>query len=258
MIDAHCHLTDEQFAQDIDAVLARADAAGVVAMVCAGADIESSRAAVHLAGQRLNVYAVVGIHPEHAATVVSGAIGTIRDLAQQHKVVGIGEIGLDFHYADGAPREVQERNLVAHLDLAEELDLPVVIHDRDAHDELMAILRKRDGKSRGVLHCFSGDLEMAHQAIDLGYFISFAGNLTFQNTRQLCNIAAAVPLEKVMIETDAPYLAPAPNRGKRNEPANVKQVAQKIAQLKSVPFDVVQATTRRNSEFLFRLNERIV
>ena len=264
LIDSHCHLTDAQFADDLDAVLARANTAGVVAMVCAGADIASSRAAVRLAEQHASVYAVVGIHPEHAASFSTDAIKSIRDLASHPKVVGIGEIGLDFHYADGAPRDVQEKNFIAHLDLAEELGLPAVIHDRDAHDALMEILRKRGDKSRGILHCFSGDLAMAQEAIELGYYISFAGNLTFQNARQLHEIAAVVPLERVVIETDAPYLAPMPNRGKRNEPAYVARVAEKIAQLKNLPLDVVQETTTRNSVRQFaklplqNLNERIV
>lgn len=258
LIDSHCHLADAQFANDLDAVLARSNTAGVVAMVCAGADIVSSRAAVRLAEQYDSVYAVVGIHPEYAASFNANALKTLRDLAAHPRVVGIGEIGLDFHYADGAPRDAQEKNFVAHLDLANELGLPVVIHDRDAHDALMNILRTRSGKSRGILHCFSGDLAMANEAIDLGYCISFAGNLTFANARQLREIAAAVPLERIVIETDAPYLAPVPHRGKRNEPAYVARVAEKIAEIKNLSLDVVQETTTRNSEMIFRLTERIV
>jgi TatD DNase family protein len=156
---------------------------------------------------------------------------------------------LDFHYADGAPRAVQEQNFIAHLELAEELGLPVVIHDRDAHEALMDILRGRGARSesRGILHCFSGDLAMANEAIDLGFSISFAGNLTFANARQLHDIAAAVPLERIVIETDAPYLAPMPNRGKRNEPAYVARVAEKIGELKNLPLEIVQATTTRNA-----------
>lgn len=262
MIDSHCHLTDAQFTDDLDAVILRSKTAGVVAMVCAGVDVESSRAVVQLAERFESVYAVVGIHPEHADTFDADAIESIRDLAQKNKVVGIGEIGLDFHYP-GAPRQqAQEKNLTGHLDLADELGLPVVIHDRDAHDALMAILRSRGdsriAQPRGILHCFSGDLAMAHKAIDLGYYISFAGNLTFANARQLHEIAAVLPLQRIVIETDAPYLAPMPDRGKRNEPAYVARVAEKIAVLKELPLAAVQAATARNSETLFRLNERIV
>jgi TatD DNase family protein len=258
LVDSHCHLTDAQFDADRDAVVQRATSAGVVAMVCAGADVESSRAAVRLAEQYASVYAVVGIHPEHAQEFNDDVLKTIRELAQHRQVVGIGEIGLDFHYADAAPREAQEKNFIAQLDLAQELGLPVVIHDRDAHDALMEILRKRGNKSRGILHCFSGDLPMAREAIDLGYFVSFAGNLTFQNARQLREIVAAAPLDRVVIETDAPYLAPMPHRGKRNEPAYVARVAEKIAEIKNLPLQTVQDTTMRNSEIIFRLTERIV
>jgi len=262
LIDSHCHLADAQFADDVDAVLARSNTAGVVAMVCAGADIASSRAAVRIAEQSESVYAVVGIHPEHADSFSTDAIKTIGDLAAHPRVVGVGEIGLDFHYADAAPRETQEENFIAHLDLAEELGLPVVIHDRDAHDALMTILRGRGdsriAQRRGILHCFSGDLAMANEAIDLGYFISFAGNLTFQNAQPLREIAAAVPLERIVIETDAPYLAPMPYRGKRNEPAYVARVAEKIAELKNLPLEMVQATTTRNSEIIFGINARVL
>ncbi|MBI4789355.1 MAG: TatD family hydrolase [Chloroflexi bacterium] len=249
LVDAHCHLDDEQFGDDLDAVVARAVDAGVVAIVTAGGDVASSQVAVALAEKYEQVYAAVGIHPHHAASFGETALKEIRALAQHRKVVAIGEIGLDFHYADGAPREVQERNLIAHLDLAEELGKPVVIHDRDAHRAVMDILRQRNGKPRGMLHCFSGDLEMARQAIDLGYLISFAGNVTFSNARQLQAIARAITLDRILIETDAPYLSP--KRGRRNEPANVAEVAAKIAELMGVEESVVATTTAQNSKRLF-------
>ena len=258
-IDAHCHLDDEQFAHDpstgsgqaLDAVIARATDAGVTAIITAGADAASSRAAVSLAQKYAIVYAAVGIHPHHAESFDDAALAEIRTLAQQRQVVAIGEIGLDFHYADGAPRAAQERCLLAQLDLAEELGKPVVIHDRDAHREIGEIILRRNGKPRGILHCFSGDLAMARQAIALGYYISFAGSVTFQNAPRLQEIARALPLERIVVETDAPYLSP--QRGRRNEPANVVHIVTKIAEIRNINPDVVAVATTRNSETLFAL-----
>jgi TatD DNase family protein len=253
LVDAHCHLGDEQFAADLDAVIARAQDAGVSAIITAGVDVESSHAAVALAERFAIVYAVVGIHPEHAIAFDDASHEAIRQLALHRKVVGIGEIGLDFREAwqNNPPRETQERALVAQLDLAAELGKPVVIHDRNAHEELMAILGRRNGNPLGILHCFSGDLAMARQAIDLGFLISFAGNVTFKNAKPLQDIAKALPLDRITIETDAPYLSPL--RGRRNEPANVARVAEKIAELVNVESSVVSQATTRNSERLFVL-----
>lgn len=255
LVDAHCHLGDEQFTNDIDAVIARAQDAGVTAIITAGADVESSRTAVALTEQYEIVYAVVGIHPEHATTFDDASREAIRQLASHRKVVGIGEIGLDYYWQNNPSRETQERAFAAQLDLATELGKPVVIHDRNAHAELMAILRRgvllNVPTARGILHCFSGDLATARQAIDLGFLISFAGNVTFKNAKQLQEIAQALPLECVTLETDAPYLSPW--RGKRNEPANVARVAEKIAELKKVESSVVQQATTQNSERLFGL-----
>lgn len=250
-IDAHCHLEDDQFKDDLDAVVARAVTAGVVTMVTAGSDIATSQATVALAERFPAVYATVGIHPHHAAAFSQTTLHAIRALSQRRKVVAIGEIGLDLHYPDSAPREIQEKSFVAQLDLAQELDKPVVIHDRDAHAPVMAILEARRGKLRGMLHCFSGSLEMARRAVDLGYYISFAGNVTFSNARELHVVAAALPLERILIETDSPYLSP--RRGRRNEPANVIAVAAKIAELQKVDPSVVQEAAAHNSRMLFRL-----
>ena len=254
MIDAHCHLDDEAFAPDLDAVIARAADAGVSAIITAGADVASSCAAVALAERYPIVYAVVGIHPHHAETFDDQNFAAIRELATRRKVVGIGEIGLDFHYADGAPRDLQEKIFCAQLDLAAELGKPVVIHDRDAHAAVMDILRRREGKLCGILHCFSGDLAMAREAIDLGYRISFAGSVTFKNAPRLRALAAALPLASLVAETDAPYLSP--RRGKRNEPANVARVAAKIAELKNVETALVAQTMTQNCKALFGLSIR--
>ncbi len=260
LVDAHCHLEEEAFAKDLDAVLERAAEAGVTAIVTAGADVASSRIAVALAEKYANVFAAVGIHPHHAACFDQVALNEIRSLAQNEKVVAIGEIGLDFHYADGAPAEVQSRNLLAHLDLAAELGKPVVLHDRDAHRELLEILKQRPtasarpvGTMMGMLHCFSGDLTMARQAVELGYMISFAGNLTFPKAQRLRQVAQELPLDHVLVETDAPYLAPQPRRGHRNEPAYVVYVAAELAAVLGVEASVVAQETRQNSQTLFHL-----
>lgn len=251
-IDSHCHLDDEQFAGDLSAVIERATQAGVHAMITAGVDVASSRAVVALAERSTQVYAVVGIHPQHADTLNDATRAAIRELASHPKVVGIGEIGLDFREAgeQNPPREIQIKNFVAQLDLAAELGKPVVIHNRNANDALMEILQQRK-TARGILHCFAGDLAMAYQAIELGYLISFAGNVTFKNAKPLQSIAQALPPEKIVLETDAPYLSPW--RGKRNEPANVARVAAKIAELKNIETELIAHTTTRNSARLFGL-----
>ncbi len=250
MIDVHCHLDDAQFANDLDAVIERANAAGVDTIITAGADVATSRAAVALAENYPNVFVVVGIHPQAAHTFDENSFAEICELATHDQVVGIGEIGLDFYWQENPAREIQEQNFVAHLELAAELNKPVVIHDRDAHAELMAILAQRR-ELRGILHCFSGDLAMAEQAIDLGYLISFAGNVTFKNAQRLQDIARVLPLDKMVIETDAPYLSPL--RGRRNESANVVRVAEKIAQIKNMELVSVAQTTAQNSRTLFGL-----
>ncbi len=249
-IDAHCHLDDEQFADDLDAVIERATQAGVQAIITAGVDVESSRRVVALAEKYEIVYAVVGIHPQHANTSNNKTLTAIRELASQRKVVGLGEIGLDFYWSNNPPYETQTRNFVAQLELAAELGKPVVIHNRNADDALMEILRQRK-TPRGILHCFSGDLSMAREAINLGFLISFAGNVTFKNAKQLQAIAQALPLDKIIIETDAPYLSPV--RGKRNESANVARVAEKIAEVKNIAAAMVAQTTTQNSMRLFGL-----
>jgi len=232
-------------------VIARAASAGVTALITAGVDGATSRAAVARADKYASVYAVVGIHPHHAAALDDESLKALRALAAHRKVVGIGEIGLDFYWADNPPRETQARALNAQLDLAAELAKPVVIHNRAADDLLMEILRRRKGNPRGILHCYAGDLAMAREAINLGYLISFAGNVTFTNAARAQAIAKALPLECMIVETDAPYLSPL--RGKRNEPANVARVAAKIAELKSLAPAVVAQTTTHNCARLFGL-----
>ena len=253
LLDVHCHLDDERFAADRVAVLARAQAAGVGAIITAGADVASSRAAVMLAEQFAPVWAVVGVHPEHAATFDAEARRVIRELAAHPKVIGIGEIGLDFYWQDNPPRETQARVFRAQLELAAELGKPVVVHDRDAHEDVMAILRAQNGAVRGILHCFAGDLAMARAAIELGFLISFGGSVTFKNAARLQAIAAALPLSACVLETDAPYLSPL--RGQRNEPAYVPLIAARLAEILHISAARVAEQTTSNARTLFGLPE---
>jgi TatD DNase family protein len=252
LIDTHAHLDSAEFKADIENVISRSLAAGVIAIVTVGTDLESSRQAVMLAQQHPSVYAAVGIHPHEAAQANPDHLTALLRLSQHEKVVAIGEIGLDF-YRNLSPTEVQKEIFIAQLELAQRAGKPVIIHDRQAHRETMSILRERAKDLRGVLHCFSGDLEMAQQAAKMGFSISLAGPVTFQNARGLHALVRELPLEDLMIETDCPYLAPHPYRGQRNEPAYVRFIATRIAALKAVPFEHVAQVTTENAKRVFSL-----
>jgi TatD DNase family protein len=260
LIDTHAHLDSHRFDADRAAILERASAAGVAALISVGADLPSSRRAVELAEEHDAIYATVGIHPHDAKKMDGETLAALRELAQRPKVVAVGEIGLDF-YRDLSPRDVQRRAFQAQLGWAAKLGKPVIIHDRDAHEEVLAILvdwarglapSPLDGRL-GVLHTFSGDLAMAERAIDLGFYISISGPVTYKNARQLPDIVQALPLNRLLVETDCPYLAPHPYRGKRNEPAHVQWVAKRIAELKNRSFEDVATATTANAQRLFDL-----
>lgn len=261
LIDTHAHLDFSKFDGDRPAVIERARAAGVDVIVNVGTDLASSRRAVDLAEQYECVYAAVGVHPHDAKRLDGAMLAQLRELAQNPKVVAVGEIGLDY-YRDLSPRDVQRRAFQAQLAWAARLGKPVIIHDRDAHDEIMDALtgwaRGLDNSPLagrpGVLHTFSGDLAMARQAIDLGFYISISGPVTYKNARQLPEIVKALPLDRLLVETDCPYLAPDPYRGKRNEPAYVRLVAERIAELKGIPLDELATTTTANARHLFGLS----
>ena len=255
LIDTHTHLDFSEFDGDRERVIERALAAGVRAIVNVGADVASSQAAVALAEAYPQVYAAVGVHPHDAKTVTKEVLGELRALASHPKVVAIGEIGLDF-YRDLSPRDQQRQAFEQQLALAREAGKPVVIHDRQAHQEVMATLHRwAEGSHKpvGVLHCFSGDLAMAQQAIELGFYISVAGPVTFENARRLRELVRQLPLEKLLVETDCPYLTPHPHRGKRNEPAYVKLVAQEVARTKGSSLEEVAHITSDNAQILFSL-----
>jgi TatD DNase family protein len=262
-IDTHAHLDFHQFDADRCAVIERARAAGVRAIVNVGADLASSRRAVELAAEHDLVYAAVGMHPHDAKKLNGAALGELRELAGHPRVVAVGEIGLDF-FRNLSPRDVQQRALQAQLAWAAKLGKPVIIHDRDAHDEVMHILadwaatlnNSHLDRRLGVLHTFSGDLAMAKQAIELGFYISISGPVTYRNARQLPDIVQALPLDRLLVETDSPYLAPHPHRGKRNEPAYVRLVAERIAALKGIDVNDLAEATTANAQHLFELEVR--
>jgi TatD DNase family protein len=257
LIDSHAHLDDPQLAPERDAVLQRAAAAGVSAVVTIGTDPASWRATLDLAAQPapLALFVAVGLHPNSALLWSDGVAAELRALAARAEVVALGEIGLDY-YRDRAPRAVQQRVLEAQLALAAELGRPIVIHNRAAHDDLLAIVAPwvtRLPDPPGVMHCFAGDLAYARRCLDLGFRISFAGPLTFRNADGLRAVARALPLDALLVETDAPYLAPVPYRGKRNEPAYVRVTAAALAAVRGEPFDRVAGATARATVRLFRL-----
>jgi len=256
LFDTHAHIDFAQFDSDRELVLERAQTAGVRWLLNPGADLASSRRAVALAEAHAGVYAAVGIHPHDAGTATPAAIEELRRLARHPKVVAIGEIGLDY-FRDLSPRTMQRAALHAQLELAVELQLPILVHDREAHTDVMAILNEYRGRlpaASGVLHAFSGDSEMATQVLDLGYDIAVGGPITFQNARRLPALLAHLPLERLLLETDCPYLAPHPYRGRRNEPAYLPLVAERLAQLLGLDVQRVTATTTDNALALFGLS----
>ncbi|QOJ36691.1 MAG: TatD family hydrolase [Nitrospira sp.] len=258
LIDTHTHLDDARYDADREAMLARAREAGVERMITIGCDLATSRAAVALAAQYDFVYASVGVHPHEVRHITDDWYDTLRQLARDsEKVVAYGEIGLDYHYNHSDP-DLQRRRFREQLQLARELRLPVIIHTREAQDDTIRILKEeRASEIGGVFHCFSGDTWLAKDAIELGFYISFSGILTFQNAAVLRDIAKTVPADRLLIETDCPYLTPVPHRGKRNEPAYVRQVAERLTMLtpNGVPTTVeaIARLTGDNARRLFRI-----
>ena len=263
LIDTHAHLDLAQFDADRAAVLERARDAGVAAIVTVGVDLASSRRAVALAAENRDILASVGVHPHDASTLGGEMLGELRKLSEQPGVVAVGEIGLDY-YRDRSPRDVQRRAFQAQLAWAARLGKPVIIHDRDAHDDVLRMLQDWAAGLAGgalagrlgVLHTFSGDPAMAERAIALGFYVGFSGPVTYQNARQLPRVVQAVPLDRIVVETDCPFLPPHPHRGKRNEPSYVRLVAERVAELKGISFDELSVATTANARWLFRLDDR--
>jgi len=257
LVDSHCHVAEPEFDGDRDAVLARASAAGVSTLLCVGATgpVASNAAAVALAGRRAGVAiaVAVGIHPHHADSADDAAFATLEDFARRLGVVALGETGLDFHY-DHSPRPAQLDAFARSVALARRLALPLVVHVREAHREAAALLAREDaGAVGGVIHCFTGDAAEARRYLDLGFHVSVAGIVTFKNAAALRAAVRAVPADRLLVETDAPYLAPVPHRGRRNEPAHVRLVAEAVAAARGEPLAQVAEATTENARRLFRL-----
>ncbi|RMH06850.1 MAG: TatD family deoxyribonuclease [Nitrospirae bacterium] len=257
LTDSHVHLDDPRYDSDRYEVLARAADAGVTNLITIGCDLETSRAAVALAERHSHVYATVGVHPHEVKRIEASWYNEIEALAKHPKVVAYGEIGLDYHY-DHSPRDIQRCRFREQLELAHTLGLPIVIHTREAQSDTLAILQEtRAAKLGGVFHCFAGDAEFAQQALALGFSLSFSGIITFRNAEALRTLVRTVPSDRLLIETDAPYLAPVPFRGKRNEPAYVRLVAEKIAELygdhQKFTVEEIACLTTSNAKRLFRI-----
>ena len=252
LIDSHAHLDMEDFDTDRDLIIKRARQGGVNRIVTIGIDLASSRKAIEIAKKYDFIFASVGYHPHNANEADVRDLEKLKDLASEPKVVAWGEIGLDF-FRRHSPPDKQVQAFERQLDIAFELDLPVIIHDRDAHSDLLAILRKRKRLYRGVIHCFSGNYDLAMALIEMGFFISFPGTVTYKNAVDTQTTASRIPLERLLLETDCPYLAPVPFRGKRNEPFYVKHTAEKIAQLRQIELGKLEDATSANAIRLFNL-----
>lgn len=246
LFDTHAHYDDEAFDADRDTVLSTFD--GLV--IDPGCTLESSRAAVALANRHRHVYAAVGIHPENCGGFLTEHLDELRRLARQSKVVAIGEIGLDYYWAENPPREFQRQVFRAQLELALELDLPVIIHDREAHGDSLAIVKEYPAL-RGVFHCYSGSVEMAKELLDRGWYLGFDGPVTYKNARRTVEVAEMIPIDRILVETDSPYMSPVPVRGKRNDSHNVAYIVEKLAQIKGISSDEMAILTLANGKKLF-------
>lgn len=253
LIDSHAHLDASQFDADRDEVIHRARQAQVEWILTVGANLVESQKAVEIAQQYPQILAAVGVHPHDAQGVTEEVYSGLKNLSQSKKVVAIGEIGLDF-YRQLSPLEIQREVFRRQIQLARELHLPIIIHDREAHGEVIDILRsEKASEVRGILHCFSGDYQLAKDAMDMGFYISISGIVTFHNAAWLREVVKEIPLDSLLIETDCPYLAPVPKRGKRNEPAYITYTAAKIAEIKNIELEKVEEATSENFLKFFNL-----
>ena len=250
IFDTHAHYDDAQFDADREALLSAMPENGVGLILDPGCDLESSRAAIALAEQYPHIYAAVGYHPENCAPYTDADLDILRRLAQHPKVVAIGEIGLDYYWEQNPPKEFQQAVFRAQLALARELSLPVIVHDRDAHADCLAIV-KEFPEVRGVFHCYSGSVEMARELWKLGWYLGLDGPVTYKNARRTVEVAAEVPLERLLLETDSPYMAPVPKRGTRNDSRNIRCIAEKIAEIRNMTADAIIRVSAENGRCLF-------
>ena len=253
LFDTHCHIDEERFDDDRDQVLARMREGGVGGCVCVGSDMETSRRAMAFAEKTAGVYAAIGIHPHEAKYFRPEDIATLKSWFSHPKVKALGEIGLDYYY-DHSPRDIQRDVCAAQLALGYEENMPVIFHVRDAHGDMLDIMRAQGGKlPGGILHCYSGSWESAKEYLKMGFYISIAGPVTFKKAPSQWEVAQNVPLDRLLVETDSPYLAPEPMRGRRNEPAFVRHVAERIAALRGISAEELAAATTRNAKEIYRI-----
>ena len=254
LIDSHSHLEMPDFRKDLETVIQRAKESGVEYIFTVGTEKKDWMRALEIAHSNPSVYAILGVHPHHAKEIDEETYPTLRKLCRDEKVRAYGEIGLDF-YRNLSPRDVQLKRFREQIVLAKELRLPIVVHDREAHEETLEVLKsERAEECGGIIHCFSGDYEMAKECIEMGFYISIPGTITFKNAEGFQEIIKHLPLEFLLIETDAPFLAPLPFRGKRNEPSYIRYTAQKVAEIKKVSFEKVADVTTENAFRVYRLN----
>jgi TatD DNase family protein len=254
LIDSHAHIQGKEYAGEVGAVIARAHEGGVEKIIVVGGagDMSSNTEAVALAESCADVYATVGMHPHDAKDVAADELRKIRELTSHAKVIAVGETGLDYYY-NHSPHDVQRRVFIQFIHMARETGLPIVVHERDAANDAAELLRSEGAANiRGVIHCFTGNYEAASAYLDLGFYLSFTGIITFKNAEPLRDVVRKVPLDRMLVETDSPYLTPVPYRGKRNEPAYVRFVADMVAKVKTVSLEDVARTTTSNVHELFR------
>ena len=256
LFDTHAHMDDRAFDCDREALLTALPEQGIALLMNPGCSLSSSRNASALSRQYDYIYAAVGSHPDVADEVNEAVLDEYRQLCRQNpKIKAIGEIGLDYHYED-IPREIQLKAFRMQMELARELNLPAIVHERDAHEDGMAVVREFPDVT-GVFHCYSGSAEMARQLVDKGWYIGFTGVLTFKNARKAVEVAQSIPLERIVLETDCPYMSPEPFRGKRNDPGKLYRMAEKLAEIRSLSVEEIHRITTENGKRLYRIGSEV-
>ncbi|MBV7272707.1 TatD family hydrolase [Clostridiaceae bacterium UIB06] len=254
IFDAHAHYDDEEFDEDRDLIIEEIKKNDVIGVLNCGASLEGCIESVKLADKYEFFYAAVGIHPEHADDLDEHVVNQLRELANNNKVKAIGEIGLDYYYDENPDRETQRKAFIKQMELAKELNLPVIIHDRDAHEDTLKIIKQFPGVT-GEIHCFSGSLEFAKECLKLGYYIGVTGVVTFKNARKIIEVVKEIPLDRILIETDCPYMAPTPYRGKRNRSDYIKYIMEKIAEIKGLEVDEISSVSIFNTKSLLNIQK---
>lgn len=254
IFDAHAHYDDEQFDEDRDSVIEELKKNNIIGVLNCGASLKGCIDSVNLANKHDMFYAAVGIHPEYADKFDEQTLNELKKLAKSEKVKAIGEIGLDYYYDENPPKEIQKRVFIKQMELAKELNLPVIIHDRDAHEDTLNIIKQFKGV-KGEIHCFSGSVEFARECLKLGYYIGFTGVVTFKNAKKVIEVVKEVPLDKILVETDCPYMAPTPFRGKRNRSEYIEYIINKISEIKDIGPEEVSRFTIGNMKNLLNIRK---